>query len=138
MAEELLEAWSQSWLALVVELAGEERWIDDGTEPLTVRLELTGGPDGELVSSWRLVDGRLVGAEAGTDAVAAAEAQLVLTLSHQDAAELLAGGDANVAYMQGRLKVAGSMALALALLVESRGARAADLRARIGERTTPS
>jgi hypothetical protein len=78
-----------------------------------LQLEVTGGPDGDVAAYWVLADGRPVGGGPGrTDG-----ADVTLTAAWSDAVAMERGElDPNVAYMQGRLKVAGSMGLVLELL----------------------
>jgi len=92
-----------------------------------VQCELTGGPDGEVHTYWVLEGGRLVASGVGdvatADPVGPAEetadapAEVTVTLSWDDAVAVQQGAlDPNVAFMRGRLKVAGSMGVMLHLL----------------------
>ncbi len=99
-------------------------WIDEavsaasqlvGSESLSGSIEavITGGAEGDVVVHIEFAQGRLTGAGLG----AASPADVTLTLSDADAGAVLSGElDLNVAFMQGRLKVDGSMALVLDLL----------------------
>ena len=105
-----------SWLSVA--------WIDEavsaaselvGSESLSGSIEVvvTGGAEGDVVVHIEFAQGRLTGARLG----AASPADVTLTLSDADARNVLSGDlDLNVAFMQGRLKVDGSMALVLDLL----------------------
>ena len=78
-----------------------------------IQQQLTGGPEGDVSCYWVLEDGRPTSAALGS--VGAAD--LTLTMSWADAAAIQDGSlDPSVAFMQGRMKVAGSMEAALALL----------------------
>ena len=78
-----------------------------------IQVEVTGGPDGGVSSHYELEDGRLVSSAAG--AVDAPD--VTLTTVWQDAVAMERGElDPNVAFMQGRMKVAGSMGVMIALL----------------------
>jgi putative sterol carrier protein len=91
VAEFLTNAW--------VEQAGP--LLDDLTE--RVQVVVSGGPDGEV--RLGVVD----------------EPDLVLTTTADDARALLDGTlDANVAFMQGRLKTAGDNAVLLRILPQTR------------------
>ncbi|MGA8723870.1 MAG: SCP2 sterol-binding domain-containing protein [Acidimicrobiales bacterium] len=75
--------------------------------------ELTGAPTGTVRCYAVLEDGRLQSGSPGR----APAADGALTASWDDGVALTTGSlDPNVAFMQGRLKVTGSMALMLALL----------------------
>jgi hypothetical protein len=79
----------------------------------TVQCEVTGGPAGAVRCYAVLEKGRLQ--RGSTGKVAAPD--IGLTVSWDDGIALTTGTlDPNVAFMQGRLKVGGSMALVLALL----------------------
>ena len=79
----------------------------------TVVVEVVGGPDGDAAGHAAFAGGRLV--ESGPGPAPAAD--LTLTLSDPDARAVVSGDlDPSVAFMQGRLKVAGAMAPLLDLL----------------------
>jgi len=74
---------------------------------------VTGTPDGDVAFHLRLDDGRVTTIERGTDETA----EVTLTLPYKDAVKVEQGEDSlNLAYMQGRLKVAGSTGAVLAYL----------------------
>ncbi len=82
-----------------------------------IQEQITGGPAGDQSCYWGLVDGRPTTAAPGT----VSDADVTLTLSWSDAAAVHTGAlDPSVAFMQGRMKVAGSMAVTLALLPVAR------------------
>ena len=79
----------------------------------TIQRVITGSPDGDIAYHLTLEDGRVVGVERGTDDAA----QVTLTLPYKDALRVEKGEySLNVAFMQGRLKVAGSTGAVLAYL----------------------
>jgi putative sterol carrier protein len=79
----------------------------------TIQFELTGGPAGTVRCYAVLEDGRLQSGSTGK----ATKPDVGLTLSWDDGVAVTSGSlDPNVAFMQGRLKVSGSMALVLAVL----------------------
>jgi len=97
-----------------------------------VQQHITGGPEGDVSCYWVLEDGHLTSAAVGT----ADPADLTLTMSWDDAAAVQSGSlDPSVAFMQGRMKVAGSMEMALALLPITASPECQDLRRRIGQFT---
>ena len=74
---------------------------------------VTGGPDGDVRYHWVLHNGRLLEASLGD----LADAEVTLTQSYDDAVQIAKGElDANVAFMQGRIKLAGDMAKLMALM----------------------
>jgi putative sterol carrier protein len=85
--------------------------------PLTltasVVVEVTGGAEGDAVAYAVFDKGCLVGSGAGT----VPSSDVTLTLTDADARAVLSGElDLSVAFMQGRMKVAGDMAPLLDLL----------------------
>ena len=85
---------------------------------LSARLqyEITGGPDGDISYYWVLEDGRLRDSALG----AVDDPDVTLTLVWDDAVAVQRGDlDPNVAFMQGRMKVSGSMDMLLVLLAEA-------------------
>jgi alkyl sulfatase BDS1-like metallo-beta-lactamase superfamily hydrolase len=102
---------SQAWLDRAVELAASV----PGEPGVAIRIQqvLTGGPDGE-VKYWTVIhDGRTVEQRLGqTD-----DPDVTLTSTYADSLAVQHGElDVSVAFMQGRLKVAGDMAKVLQLL----------------------
>ena len=97
-----------------------------------VQFEVTGGPEGD-VSYYEVVeDGRLVSRAGG----AVDQPDVTVTAAWADAASMCRGQlDPNVAFMQGRMKVAGSMGVMLALLPLTNTPEHRELRRRIAEIT---
>ncbi len=74
---------------------------------------VSGGPDGDIRYYWILQDGKLLESALG-DAPAA---DLTLSISYADSVKVQQGElDANSAFMQGRMKVAGDMTKFMTLL----------------------
>jgi putative sterol carrier protein len=74
---------------------------------------VTGGPDGEIRYYWILENGRLQKSELGD----LEDAEVTMTQTYEDAKKIQKGElDANAAFMQGRIKVAGNMAKLMALM----------------------
>ncbi len=72
-----------------------------------------GGPDGDVKYYWILEDGKLLESALGT----VDDVDITLTLTYDDSVKVQQGElDANAAFMQGRMKVAGNMAKLLQLL----------------------
>ena len=71
------------------------------------------GPDGDVAYWWRLADGHLAESELGK----LDEPDITLSLSYEDSVKIQQGDlDANAAFMQGRMKVAGNMGTFMQLL----------------------
>ena len=71
------------------------------------------GPEGDIAYWWQLRDGRLAESALGK----LDEPDITLSLSYEDSAKIQKGElDANAAFMQGRMKVAGNMATFMQLL----------------------
>ena len=102
---------SQEWLD-----AGRKLAVDQPERPgASARIQwvVTAGPDGDIKYWWRLEDGRLLESELGT----LAEADFTITLTYEDSVKIQKDElDANAAFMQGRMKVAGDMGKFLHLL----------------------
>jgi predicted lipid carrier protein YhbT len=101
---------------------------------LSARMQfiVTGGPDGDVHYYWVLEDGQLresaVGDVDGAD--------VTLTTARPDAMAMASGKlDPNVAFMQGRMKVAGSMGIMMRLLPVTNTPEYQELRRRIAEVT---
>ncbi len=78
-----------------------------------VQCEISGGPQGGLSCYWVLEDGRLASGAGGR----LDDAEVTLTVGWDDAVAVQRGElDPNVAFMQGRLKVSGSMGVMIDLL----------------------
>jgi alkyl sulfatase BDS1-like metallo-beta-lactamase superfamily hydrolase len=74
---------------------------------------VTGGPDGDIKYYWILEDGKLLESSLGD----AADPDFTMTLSYADSVKVQKGElDANAAFMQGRMKVAGNMAKLMQLM----------------------
>ncbi|MGD0882433.1 MAG: SCP2 sterol-binding domain-containing protein [Acidimicrobiales bacterium] len=122
-----MTSWfSDEWFAAVrPELAGIE-----GPSSLsgTVQVDVTGGDGGDASCHLEFAGGRLV--DAGPGGSNGADA--TLTVSEGDARDILVGRlDPSVAFMQGRMKVAGSMAPVIDLLSLSATDEARARRARV-------
>jgi putative sterol carrier protein len=95
----------------------------------TIQCELSGGPEGTVRCYAVLEGGRLQSGSTGK----AAAADATLTASWDDGVALTNGKlDPNVAFMRGRLKVGGSMALVLALLAATSSEDYRDFAKRLG------
>jgi SCP-2 sterol transfer family len=122
------------WLALARELFGNVAPRPGATA--RVQRVVTGAPDGDVVFTLAFDDGRLMDAALAVDSEPDPDAELTITTTYADTLAVASGElDLNVAVMQGRAKVAGSMSALLAILpvTRSRDFRAA--RAALHERT---
>jgi len=101
-----------------------QEWLDEGRalasdQPerpgASARMQyvVTGGPAGDIRYWWRLEDGRLLESALGT----IEEPDFTLTLTYEDSVKIQQGElDANAAFMQGRMKVAGNMGKLMQLM----------------------
>jgi len=97
-----------------------------------VHYEITGGPEGDVSYHEVFEDGRLLSRAGG----ATTQPDVTVTSVWGDAVAMCRGElDPNVAFMQGRMKVAGSMGVMLALLPLTTLPEYGELRRRIAEVT---
>ena len=102
---------SQEWL-------DETRALADGQPErpgASARMQyvVSGGPDGDIKYYWILQDGKLLESALGT----VDDVDITLTLTYEDSVKVQQGElDANAAFMQGRMKVAGNMGKFMQLL----------------------
>jgi putative sterol carrier protein len=81
----------------------------------TARLQyvVTGGPDGEVRYYSVLENGKMIENALGDDP----DAEVTMTTSYEDSVSMAKGElDANAAFMQGKVKVAGNMGKVMSLL----------------------
>lgn len=109
MAALLTQAWLDRRLA-----AGTEAPARPGASA-RLRHVVSGGPDGEVAYLEAYEDGRLVAAE--LDAGADGDAEVVCSETYADAVQIASGAlDLHVAFMQGRVKVAGDVGALMRVL----------------------
>lgn len=101
-----------------------QEWMDEAkqlaadfpeTPGASVRMQqvITGAPDGEVKYYTVIENGKTIEQALGEDP----QAEVTLTNSYEDAVKIMKGElDANAAFMQGRVKVAGNMAKMMSLL----------------------
>lgn len=121
---------TQEWLDLRRELARDlpER------PGATARLQcvVTGTPGGDVSYVTVIDDGKVVENVLGTDD----GAELTLASTYDDAVEILRGElDANAAFMQGRLKVAGDMGRLMSLMPLTQSPEHKAIQAELAEQT---
>ena len=126
-----MTAWlSPGWFDRVLELATASPARPGPSA--RVQEQITGGPDGDISCYWEFEDGHLSTAGVGV----IDRADVTFTSSWSDAAAVHTGAlDPSVAFMQGRMKVAGAMGVALALLPAARGADGQELRRQVAALT---
>ncbi|MGZ4799808.1 MAG: SCP2 sterol-binding domain-containing protein [Acidimicrobiia bacterium] len=74
---------------------------------------VTGGPEGDIKYYWVLENGKLVESSLGE----IPDSDFTMTLTYDDSVKVQNGDlDANAAFMQGRMKVAGNMAKLMQLM----------------------
>jgi putative sterol carrier protein len=102
---------TQPWLDESRELAKDQP--DRPGASATIQYVVSGGPDGDVKYYWVLENGKLLEAQIGE----IASAQITLTLPYDVSVEVQQGElDANVAFMQGRMKATGDMGKLMQLL----------------------
>ncbi len=122
------------WLALARELFGDVAPCRGATA--RIQRVVTGTPDGDVVFTLTFEDGRLLDAALAAGHEPDPGAELTITTTYADTLRLAAGDlDLNVAVMQGRAKVAGSMSALLAILPVTRSREFRAARAALHERT---
>jgi predicted lipid carrier protein YhbT len=121
---------SQEWFDETRAMAADQP--DRPGATARMQYEVTGGPDGDVKYYWVLEDGHLRESALGV----LADAEVTLTTPWTDAMAIQkAELDANAAFMQGKVKVAGNMGIVLALLPITNAAEYRDLQRRILEIT---
>jgi hypothetical protein len=102
---------SQGWLDDFRRLAADQPERPGATA--RIQWVVSGGPDGDVKYWWQLEDGKLLDSGLGP----LADADFTLTFTYDDAVKVQQSElDPNVAFMQGRMKVAGDMGKLLQLL----------------------
>jgi predicted lipid carrier protein YhbT len=124
------EFLTQEWLELQRTLAGELPERPGASARL--QIVVTGTPQGEVRYVQAMEDGRLVECVLGADDAVDA----TLTETYADAVAIARGElDANVAFMQGRVKVVGDMGRLMAIMPVLQSAAYREVVAAVAERT---
>ncbi len=127
MTGHIADGWAAGVRAELVDLAGPPSLGG------TVRFDVTGGPDGDRSAHATFGLGRITELGPGTGD----RPDATVTLTAEDARAMLAGDlDPSVAFMQGRMKVAGDMGLVLDLLALAATDAARGCRERIATSAT--
>jgi hypothetical protein len=122
------------WLALTRELFGNMARCPGATS--RIQRVVSGAPEGDVVFTVTFEDGRLVDAAMSERLEPDPDAELTITTTYPDTLLLASGDlDLDVAIMQGRAKVAGSMRALLAILPVTRSREFRAARAALHERT---
>jgi alkyl sulfatase BDS1-like metallo-beta-lactamase superfamily hydrolase len=102
---------SQEWMDETREMAAGQP--DRPGASARMQYVVTGGPNGDIKYYWVLEDGKLRDSALGE----AEDADFTMTLTYDDSVKVQNGElDANAAFMQGRMKVAGNMAKLMQLM----------------------
>ena len=102
---------SQEWLDQARGLAGGQPVRAGATAE--IQWLIGKGPDGDIAYWWKLRDGQLAESALGK----LDEPDITLTLTYEDSVKIQKGElDADAAFMQGRMKVAGDMGTFMQLL----------------------
>jgi putative sterol carrier protein len=101
-----------------------QEWLDEGRElakeqperagaSAKMQYAVSGGPDGDVKYYWVLENGKLLESQLGE----IADADFAMSMTYDDSVAIAKGElDANAAFMQGRMKVAGNMGKLMALM----------------------
>jgi putative sterol carrier protein len=101
-----------------------QEWLDQGRElakdqperagaSAKMQYVVSGGPEGDIKYYWVLEDGKLLESQLGE----IAEPDFTMTSTYDDSVAIAKGTlDANAAFMQGKMKVAGNTGKLMALL----------------------
>ena len=121
---------SQEWLDLQKELAQEfpER------PGATARMQyvVTGAPEGDVKYYSVIDNGAIVENSLGEDP----QSEFTLTTTYDDSVKVLKGElDANAAFMQGRMKVAGNMGKLMSLMPLTQSPEYKAIQAKVAEQT---
>ena len=102
---------TQEWLDEARELAKDQPERPGAST--SIQYVVTGGPDGEIKYYWVLENGKLLESQLGE----IADPEITMTSTYEDSVKIQQGElDANAAFMQGRMKVAGNMGKLMSLM----------------------
>ena len=121
---------TQEWLDLQKKLGQEFPERPGATARM--QYKITGGPDGDVVFYTVIENGKILENALGEDP----EAEFTMTSSHDDFMQSSKGElDANAAFMQGRLKVAGNMGKLMSLMPLTQSAEYKAIAAKVSAET---
>jgi putative sterol carrier protein len=101
-----------------------QEWLDEGRDlakdqperagaSAKMQYVVSGGPDGDVKYYWVLENGKLLESQLGE----VADPDFTMSMTYDDSVAIAKGDlDANAAFMQGRMKVAGNMGKLMALM----------------------
>jgi len=121
---------TQEWLDMQRELAQEF----PARPGATARMQyvVTGSPDGDVKYFTVIENGKITDNQLGEDA----NAEFTLSSTYDDSVRVLKGElDANAAFMQGKMKVAGNMAKLMSLMPLTQSQEYQDIQAKVAEQT---
>lgn len=102
---------TQEWLDESRELAKDQP--ERAGASAKMQYVVTGGPDGDVKYYWVLENGKLLESQLGE----IADADFTMTSTYDDSVAIAKGTlDANAAFMQGKMKVAGNTGKLMALM----------------------
>lgn len=102
---------TQEWLDQSRELAKDQP--ERAGASAKMQYVVTGGPDGDIKYYWVIENGKILESQLGE----IAEADFTTTSTYEDSVAIAQGTlDANAAFMQGKMKVAGNTGKLMALM----------------------
>lgn len=121
---------SQEWLDLQKTLAQE--FPERPGASARMQYVVTGAPGGDVRYSTAIENGVMTENTLGEDA----ETEFTLTATYDDSVKVLKGElDANAAFMQGRMKVAGNMGKLMALMPLTQSSEYKSIQAKVADQT---
>ena len=121
---------SQEWLDLQKELG--QAFPERPGATARMQYVVTGSPDGDVKYYTVIENGKILENRLGEDP----EAEFTLTAGYDDSVKVLKGDlDANAAFMQGKMKVAGNMAKLMSLMPLTQSADYKAIQTKVADQT---
>jgi len=121
---------TQEWLDEARELAKDQPERPGAST--SIQYVVTGGPDGEIKYYWVLENGKLLESQLGE----IADPEITMTSTYEDSVKIQQGElDANAAFMQGRMKVAGNMGKLMSLMPLTQSQEYKDIASKVAGQT---
>ena len=121
---------SQEWLDLQKELG--QAFPERPGATARMQYVVTGSPDGDVKYYTVIENGKILENSLGEDP----EAEFTLTAGYDDSVKVLKGDlDANAAFMQGKMKVAGNMGKLMSLMPLTQSADYKAIQTKVADQT---